>query len=137
MRNGAFRKREQAARTMGQFIGLFLRRCKNHKDGTPGCFCVRFFVIEREGMKPRRVEIGLRTAKRKEAVERAAVLISGLLSTARLWLPDRVLNLLANTELPLWSPVQELGGMKRGRYSSKEGAKSLPPRGNVAGKPRA
>lgn len=119
MRNGAYRKKETRARTVGQFIGMFLRRNKPHADGTPGTYSVRFYVVDRADLKPQRTEIGLRTNNRREAAERALVLISGLISTARLWLPKRVLNLLVNTQLPLWVPLHELRQPKRENHSSK------------------
>lgn len=129
-------RRVPKERTLEQFIGMFLRRGKPHADGTPGAFCVRFYVVERADLKPQRVEIGLRTNNRREAAERALVLISGLVSTARLWLPKRVLNLLVNTQLPLWVPLHELHQPKRENHSSK-GAGILPPRGNAEKRPRA
>lgn len=138
MRNGAYRKKEARARTVGQFVNLFLRRSRQaHKDGTPGAFSLRFYVVEHEGLKPHRVEIGLRTNKRREAAERALVVISGLLSTARLWLPDRTLNMLMDTDLPLWFPLSRLNPPEAGRYSSKGKGAFSPPRENVAAKPRA
>lgn len=112
-------RRVPKERTLEQFIGMFLRRGKPHADGTPGAFCVRFYVVDRADLKPQRTEIGLRTNNRREAAERALVLISGLVSTARLWLPKRVLNLLVNTQLPLWVPLHELHQPKRGNHSSK------------------
>lgn len=111
-------RRVPKERTLEQFIGMFLRRGRPHADGTPGAFCVRFYVVERADVKPLRTEIGLRTSNRREAAERALVLLSGLLSTARLWLPERTLKLLANTDIQLWFDVNELQMPKRKNHSS-------------------
>lgn len=59
-------------------IGKLLRQNPNKKDGTPGAFSVRLFVQEHEAMKARRLEIGLGTSNREEAINRAAVAIRAL-----------------------------------------------------------
>lgn len=124
-------------RTVEQFIGLFLRRDrKMHKDGTPGAFSLRFCVIEHAGMKPQRVELGLRTNKRREAVQRALVVLNAMRSTARLWLANRELNLFTNTELPLWFPVTEMTDTARSNYRMKR-TDSFPPPSKVARTRRA
>lgn len=122
-------------RTVEQFIGLFLRRKPPHKDGTPGSYLLRFAIIERAEYKPQRVEIGLRTNKRKEAAERALVVLNSMRSVARLWLANRTLNLFTNTELPLWAPVTDMTDTVRSNYKSKA-RRSLPPARKVERKTR-
>lgn len=134
MRSKTKRPRVPRERTVEQFIGMFLRRGKPHADGTPGAFCVRFYVVERADLKPRRVEIGLRTSRRAEAAERALVLLSGLISTARIWLPERTLKLLSNTDLQLWFDVNGLPPTARHNYSAARGGDFTPARG-CGGKP--
>lgn len=59
-------------------ISKLIRQNPNKKDGSPGSFSVRLFVQEHEAMKAKRLEIGLGTSNREEAISRAAVAIRAL-----------------------------------------------------------
>lgn len=52
-----------------------LRQNPPKKDGTPGTFYVRLFVQEDEAMKPKRIEVGLGTNVKEEALRRAEVIV--------------------------------------------------------------
>lgn len=61
-----------------ELIGKLLRQNPPKKDGSPGAFSVRLFVQEHEALKAKRVEVGLGTSNREEALNRAAVVIRAL-----------------------------------------------------------
>lgn len=62
-----------------ELLSRYLRQNKPRRDGSPGSFSIRFLVFSR-GMrrKPRRVEIGLGTNRKGEAVKCARLLLMGL-----------------------------------------------------------
>lgn len=52
-----------------------LRQNPPRKDGTAGTFFVRLFVQESAEMKPKRIEVGLGTNVKEEAIRRAEVIV--------------------------------------------------------------
>lgn len=60
-------------------LSKYLRQNPPRRDGTPGTYCLRFFVLpDNPAYKPRRVEIGLSTNDKTEALCRAQTLLLGV-----------------------------------------------------------
>lgn len=102
------RKNRRAARTVGDYVEMFLRRNKPHADGTPGNYFLRVAVIERADMCARRVSIGLDACNRKDAVRAAVLVLRVLVAVHRMRLTDSFLMLVGNTDLPLWVPLESV-----------------------------
>lgn len=60
-------------------LSKYLRQNPPRRDGTPGTYCLRFFVLpDNPAHKPRRVEIGLSTNVKEEALRHAQTLLLGI-----------------------------------------------------------
>lgn len=105
--------------SIGAYVGLFLRRNPPHKDGSPGSYylCVRVAPSVRE--VGRRKSFGLHTCNYKQACERALCVVSALQEAAGLYICNRQLAMLCNTQLPLWAAVDGLKLPSKVNYSSR------------------
>lgn len=105
----------------------YLRQNPPRRDGTPGTYCLRFLVQTSDpNLKPRRVEIGLSTNDKAEALRHAQTLLLGIYA----------LGARFSGRLSLVGPYRELTRVddalpdRRTNYRA-----ALPPRGELDAPP--